>query len=331
MAKEDLLKALTGSTTPGSYPDTLIDRLDAALTEAWTESSGLNIPVPTSGSDPGPFAANGSVDTDILDQATSRFGVSPKARTLTEKAALLEALVKGIYGNSAPVVTPPAGGGTTTPPPSTTLPPGTSQGTLSWAADYSKNDVVSAGFKSTNWNTESGPSWPPPIGTYAGRRAIKFALGGGGKRIEVEPNHKTLAKGDSAWSGFQFYLESGFPISTNSWQVIFQWHGNDTTSPQQCIQLHKGQLSIADNHLIGPQLKTGQWYQMVNYFTADSRGSVSVWLDGVNICDNYGAGLNATPLYLKCGLYHDTSIAGGTIYQTAHTMGTGYGACLPKA
>lgn len=328
MAQTDLLKALTGSATPGQYPDTVVGRLDAALAEAWLESTGLNIAVPASGESPGPYRSTGTdAWADIVDQATAPYGTAPKARTLTEKAALLEALVKGIDASKGVAVAPPVGTGTTL---TGTLPAGTTQGTNQWRADLTKNDVISAGFKSTSWDTESGPSWPPPIGTYGGKRAIKFALGGGGKRIEVEPNHRTLSNGDDAWCGFSFYLESGFPVGVNDWQVIWQWHGNDTTSPQQCLQVRSGQLHIADNHAIGPQLVTGKWYRVVAHVQANSGGTMNVWLDDVNIASNYNAGLNATPLYLKCGLYRDTGIStAGTVYQADHALGTGYGAVVP--
>lgn len=321
----DLIAALTGSASTGSYPDTVVDRLDKALAAAWNLSSGLDLQgLPSTGSDPGPYRGDATAWDEAVDQVTARYGASPKSRTLVEKAQLLEALVTGIDAKRGGGTT--TGGGTSSGGGSTTIPSGETQGSLLWAADFAKGDVLAAGFKSTNWNTEHGPSWPPPIGTFAGRRAIKFALGGGGKRIEVEPNHKTLGKGDDVYCGFWFYLESGFPLGTSSWQVIWQWHGNDTTSPQQCQQVHKGQLTIADNTKIGPQLQTGRWYQVVARVQTDSGGTMNVWLDGAKIADNVRAGLNATPLYLKCGLYHDTSIAGGTIYQTGHTLATGYGA-----
>ena len=58
-------------------------------------------------------------------------------------------------------------------------------------------------------------------------------------------------------------------------------------------------------------------------------GEMSVWLNDRSVLSNYAAGLNNPPMYLKTGLYHDTSIPGGTIYQADHAMGTGYGAVRP--
>lgn len=313
MAKVDLLAALTGSAIPGQYPDTIHDRLDAALNEAWIESANLNIALPTSGSDPGPFTYNGTVDASILDQGTARFGTTPKARTLVEKATLLEALIKGIYAHpgSNP---PPATSSGITPDPTHLL----------WQADFTKGDVLAAGFGSTPWNTETGPSWPPPIGTYAGRKAIKFQLGSGGKRIEVQPPdavNSFPSTGDKYFR-FEFYLESDFPLSAQSWHVIWQLHGNDTTSPKLDLEAHKGGLTIADNTALVP-LSKQVWYKVVVH--ADfTNGRMSTWLNDLLVHDNISTGKSNPNYYLKCGSYQDTAIGAGTLYQTNHKLGTTY-------
>lgn len=313
-ADEDALLAALGGGD-----GTLVDQLDAALTVAWELAAGLNLTLPTSGGSPGPYRPGGTSWDLAYDQTCARWGTAPKARTMTEKAALLEQLVRGIDAHRA------------TPTPVGALPAGTTQGTLTWAADLTKADVVSAGFKSTPWNTETGPSWPPPIAAAPdGRRSIKFALGTGGKRIEVEPNCRTFPKGDDAWFGFSVLFDTGFPLSVNDWWVTAQLHGNDTTSPQQCIQVRQGQFHIADNHAFGPQLVTGHRYRVVMHASMDPRGTTSVWVDDQLVCNAYQAGLNATPLYWKTGSYKDPSTAGGTLYQADHALGTGYGAVRPQ-
>jgi hypothetical protein len=328
-----ILTALTGSATPGTYPDTVHDRLDAALVAAWAASAGLNLTVPTSGGAPGPYRAAGANATDpwsiVVDQATARFGTEPKARTLTEKAQLLAVLVAGIDAHRAP---PP---GSATPP----LPTGTGQGTLTWAADLTQADVQDAGFKATPWNTEHGPPWPPPIGaapqgTDGGPRsgrAIRFSLEPGGKRIEVEPDVATFGAGQDAWIGLRLYFAPGFPLAIDDWQVITQFHGADVTSPQQCVQVRRGKLSIADGHSFGPTLVTGQWYALVVRFSADPHGTTSAWLDDVPVLSGYAAGLNNLPLYWKTGYYRDPAITTpGTVWQAGHALGTGYGAVRPS-
>lgn len=320
-----LLAALTGSATLGQYPDTLVDRLDAALEAAWDVSTGMDLSIPDlTGPSAGPFAGADTYQHAVEDQVLARYPGPPnKPRTLVEKAKTLEALVAGIKGKLDAGTPPPSGGG------STTLPAGTSQGSLEWAADLSKSGVVAAGYKSTDWNTQAGPAWPPPIGDYAGRRAIKFQLGGGGKRIEVEPNHRTFGSSGNAWFGFQFYLESDFPLSASSWHVIWQLHGNDTTSPKMALQAHKGGMTVGDNGAFTPLVKQ-KWYQCVVY-PDFSAGRMSVWLDDVKVIDNYNTGKSNPDYYLKVGSYQDPGVGAGTIYQAAHKLGSGYGAVAGKA
>lgn len=331
-----ILTALTGSATPGAYPDTLHDRFDAALAAAWTASTGMNLSgLPQTGGAPGPFHATDALADDpgsiILDQACARWGTAPKARTLAEKADLLAALVRGIETTLPlpPGVVPTSG----------VLPVGTGQGTLTWAADLTAASILDAGFKATPWNTEHGPPWPPPIGaapqgTTPGPRsgrAIRFSLGAGGKRIEVEPAVATFGAGQDAWIGLWLYFAPGFPLAIDDWQVITQFHGADVTSPQQCVQVRRGKLSIADGHAFGPTLVTGQWYALVVRFSTDPHGTTSAWLDDVPVLSGYAAGLNNLPLYWKTGYYRDPAITtAGTVWQAGHALGTGYGAVRPS-
>jgi hypothetical protein len=345
-----ILKALTGSATAGQYPDTLHDRLDAALAEAWVESTGLDIATTASGGDPGPFRSNGTdVWSDVMDQLTARYGTSPKARTLAEKLTLLDELVTGIDAAKGTTTgtgtgtttgtgtgTTTGGTGTTTPPAG--LPAGTSQGSLTWGADFTKGDVVSAGFQSTDWNTQSGPTWPPPIVAAPdnGERCIRFALPSGGERIEVQPNAaQSIGNGQDVWYGFWFIADSSFVSNIDDWHIICQFHGNDTTSPHQIIAINGGDLitgNAPQHHFANGQIKAGVRYNLVTHITANSGGHQSVWLNDVLVLDDFAAGLNATPLYLKCGIYESPGeFPASTIYQGQHRVGTGYGAVRPLA
>jgi hypothetical protein len=322
-------KAITGSTDVGTYDDSLVDRLRAALADLKTakDANGVKTQLIASPSS-GPFSTPATTSDDVREQLTAAWECEPGVyRTVTQMIGQFLADLAALNaGTQSATPAPPSG--TTSGTSTSTLPSGTAQGVAQWKADLSKGDVIAAGYKSTSWNTEHGPAWPPPIVSQAGKRCIKFQLGSGGKRIEVEPNHRTFPKGDDAWFGFSFYLDNDFPLSADSWQVIWQLHGNDTTSPQQAIQCHKGGLSIADNHQFATVSKN-QWYRVVVHAQFNSGGTMSVWLNDQNVLSNYNAGLNNPPMYLKTGLYHDMSIAGGTIYGADHALGTGYGAVRP--
>lgn len=325
-------KAITGATDVGTYSDSIVDRYRSALAALKTakDANGVKTDL-ISTTTAGPFSTPANTSDDIREQLTAAWECEPGVfRTVPQMHDQFLADLKALNAGTQTATTTPTTG-TTTPSTggSSSLPSGTAQGVNQWRADLSKGDVISAGYKSTSWNTEHGPSWPPPIVTQAGKRCIKFQLGSGGKRIEVEPNHRTFPKGDDAWFGFSFYLDNDFPLSTDSWQVIWQLHGNDTISPQQAIQCHKGGLTIADNHSFATVSKN-QWYRVVVHANFGSGGAMSVWLNDKQVLSNYNAGLNAAPMYLKCGLYHDTAIAGGTIYEADHALGTGYGAVVPK-
>lgn len=309
------LKQLRVAVMSGST-DTDVDHARGCAATAVKMCKRLGVAYTTvGGGDPGPYTSPIDDGPIVVEQLTARWAVSADQvnRSIDECWGQVAECVRAVTAVPAPT----AGGG---------LPTGTSQGTLEWAADLSQSGAVAADYKSTPWNTESGPTWPPPVGTYAGRRAIKFALGSGGKRIEVEPNHRTFGATGNAWFGFQFYLESDFPLGAGSWHVIWQLHGNDTTSPRFALQAHKGGLTVGDSGALTPLVKQ-HWYQAVVY--ADfSAGHISVWLDGSKVIDNFNCGKSTPDYYLKCGSYQDTAIGAGTIYQAGHRLGSGYGAVL---
>lgn len=222
-------------------------------------------------------------------------------------------------------VPPGTGGGTW----DGTLPAGTTQGTLEFKADLSVGIPNSKNYKNTDYNTEPHSlPWPPPIvDGPEGKRCVKFSLPGNDKRVEVEPNHRTFGSSGEAWFGFWFYLDSNFPLNANSWHVIWQLHGNDTTSPKLALQAHKGGMTVGDNGALTPLVKE-HWYACV--VKADfSNGRITVWLDDKKVIDNYNAGKSNPNYYLKVGSYQDTAIGRGTIYQAGHALGSGYGAVRP--
>lgn len=333
-------QAICGSPGVGTYSDTIVDRYRVALAELKRvkDAAGIKTDIVSSAS-AGPFMDPTNTSADIRSQLTAAFECEPGVfRTVAQMHQQflvdLQAVNNATPAPGAPVTTPTS----TTPAAPAGLPANTAQGTLLWAADYTKNSITAAGFLSTNWNNESGFGWPPPIvdaPDKPGEKCIKFALPKGGKRIEVQPTaNQNMGKNQEIWYGFWFIVDDAFTRSIDDWHIIAQWHGNDTTSPNQLLGINGGNMLTGNEpqyYFAKGQIKAGVRYNCVSKISSDGAGHQSVWLNDKLVLDNYAAGLNATPLYLKLGIYQrPDAFPASTTYQGQHRLGTGYGAVRPR-
>lgn len=325
-----LHRALTGSDTLGAYPDTAMDHLLAALDAAWdlVEARGLTVPV-IAGSQLGPWRIPDTLLGDCRQQVLARFAydAASRPRTLAEAARQLEVLVAAL--DEQPVVRPP------------TLPAGESQGTLTWAADMSAAHSTAAGFLrhliQRQWSGSiQNSTTPVPMGTAPeGSRGLVFHLPAGMGRLEVQPPVlQSMRSGEQAYVGFWFVGDAQVARTRDPWALIIQWHGNDNTSPHQILAVDGGDLITGNGKTLRrfylDRVKPNTRYNVVMKVSATSGGPVTVWVNHEKVLDNYKAGLNNLPLYLKTGMYRQhRGSPNQTIWMGGHRVATGYGAAYP--
>jgi polysaccharide lyase-like protein len=195
------------------------------------------------------------------------------------------------------------------------------------------------GWQDTPWNDEpQGEVARPtvvdsPTGTG---KAARFHLDGGQKRTESQPDAaQSINDGDTLVVAFTDYLEDGFPVDTDDWQVVMQFKNDGTGSPPCEIKVGHGQYYLDGNngswhYDIGPAV-TGQPIDIAVQitFTADPATSVlNAWYDGTqSVTDEHPAGAgtlySGLSSYLKTGIYRDTAIGDdGTRYMTSLVIGT---------
>ncbi|GAA4845373.1 hypothetical protein GCM10023201_40720 [Actinomycetospora corticicola] len=233
--EEQLLDALMGKAD-GS----IVDQLDAALAAAWAVSTGMDLVVAPTGGTPGPFHPGGGTLDLALDQVAARWGAAPKARTMVEKAALLEQLVRGIAGKRTPANRPsgtPAAGGTSSP----------SVPSSGWRALSVLTAKAATGERSSFQSAV--PSWGEAGMTVSllakGDRpgTPNRTSGGDTQRCEI------LLAGWESLTGTQFLrydftLADGFPVDTTDWQVIAQLKNSSTGSPPLEVMVGRGQVYL---------------------------------------------------------------------------------------
>lgn len=321
MATDDqpLLDALMGKVD-GS----LVDQVDAALDVAWRLSAGMNLTLPASGAAPGPYRPKGTVLDLAVDQATARWGKAPKARTLVEKAALLEALVVGIAANrpgtgtptpSAPPTSGSGGSGNSKPAPAPgwrTLPAPTSK--------LSEGDTSSYQHTAPRW-TDKGMRIDMPARGEDGRQT-NADKGADYQRCEITAAGQGGIRGGTRAFRFVYDLDDAFPVGAKDWQVLAQWKGDGTGSPPLSLEVRDGQWMLTWHQLpttpvgkpvaIGPARPGRNDVIVAATFSTSRDGSpVSAWLNGTRTVD---AAKVAPTLYsgkatrLKVGLYRSASI-----------------------
>ena len=174
------------------------------------------------------------------------------------------------------------------------------------------------GFTSTPWNNE-GATDPQaaPSPDVPGRTAVKFVMPAGGKRTEAEPDIAEFQAGKTASVGYAGYFAPGFPVDTDSWQLIMQFKQPGEGSPPLAVEVGGGQLRLA-NH--GGNQKnfcavTGGSFSFRLRITFG--GTVDAWCGDRQTLRDYRTPASNVDgsAYLKTGIYRDQSITqAGTLF-----------------
>lgn len=195
------------------------------------------------------------------------------------------------------------------------------------------------GWQDTPWNDEpqgevTRPTIvPSPLGEGQSGR---FHLEGGQQRNESQPDAaQSIGEGDVLIVRFTDFLEEGFPVDTDDWQVVLQFKNDGDGSPPCEIKIGNGQYALDGNsgawsHDIGPAV-TGQRIDIAVriVFSSDPAvASLDAWHNGTQTLTGAkpeGAGTLYSGLssYLKTGIYRNSDIGeAGTRYLDSLTIGT---------
>lgn len=324
---EELVNALhaelTGGDVLGQYPDSVVDRLMAALDSAWdlVEAAGkLDQAQVIAGTELGPFTVPPTTKlADIREQVASRFRFdeASRPRTLAEAARQLEVLM------------PLLGDGTTTPPPPpapTTVVP--SSATL--VGDLGFDNGWNAGW--TNMQTRDRNGAPGTYSTYSASirdggpghpTAARFEVRngdipsfGGGERSEVRASGTfDVRSGMESWYSWSMRLgDAGgtFPAVSGWGLIVMQWH-SDEGSPPLSIHAENGYISLQNDRSGGYTknvcpIDPGVWHDYVLHvkWSSSSSGLMEMWRDGQKFTSYNAANcVGSESNYLKAGIYRD--------------------------
>lgn len=155
-----------------------------------------------------------------------------------------------------------------------------------------------------------------------GRYAVAFTVPGGGERSEFVPGVEVV-EGDELWFSFSTLLADGFPVDSDEWQVIMQWHHDGRTgSPPLALEVAAGRYLISGGWgsgeepwevPIGPA-STGVHVDWVFHvvFASDDNALIEVWQNGRKVIDAYrppaGTLYDGQGNYLKIGYYRSGAI-----------------------
>lgn len=321
-ADDDLLLAALSGKQGGS----LVDQVDAALTVAWRLSSGLNLTLPVSGGSPGPYRAGGSTWDLAVDQATAQWGPAGKARTLTEKTELLEALVRGIDAKRGAIPPAPA----PAPVPSSSswmpLPVLTSKAITgerssfqssvpSWTADGMVVSLLAKGDR---------PGTPNPT------------QGGATQRCEAHLAGWENLTG-TLFLRYDFSLGNGFPTSSSDWCALGQLKNSSTGSPPLELMVYKSNIVLqwhsasgaeTGREVFGPATTGTKHSAVVQVpFTTGPNAKVTGWFNGKQVFSaNHGPTLyTGQSNFGKLGCYRSNAIG---VAATVTHHGVAKGATL---
>ncbi|AJE80471.1 hypothetical protein SLNWT_0095 [Streptomyces albus] len=207
---------------------------------------------------------------------------------------------------------------------------------VQWSTDFSNGWE---GWLDTPWNDQPQGEVPRPTvvdSPTAQGKAGRFHLEGGQQRNESQPDAaQNIGEGDTLIFQFTDYLEDGFPVDTDAWQVVMQFKNDGEGSPPCEIKVGNGVYALDGNsggwHVdIGPA-ETGKPIDITVQitFSADpGKAVIDAWYAGEQTITGYhpdGAGTLYEGLssYLKTGIYRDTSIGeAGTRFLTELVIGT---------
>jgi hypothetical protein len=144
----------------------------------------------------------------------------------------------------------------------------------------------------------------------------------GTERSEIGEPHgaASVVPGDTRWVGWDMKFDSTWPVpvASSGWCAIWQWHPNSSTgSPPICLDIDGDDvIYLANDDGSGYQRTAVQsvqrnvWQRWVikTYFTDQTTGYASVWVDGVNVLPQHSRRtlvVGDTGAYFKAGVYRD--------------------------
>jgi hypothetical protein len=188
-------------------------------------------------------------------------------------------------------------------------------------------------FKDTPWNFV-GAKQPTvvPATDLPGRKALRFTMPGGAQRAEIEPNVDNFTEGQDRYIRLTVRLAPGFPIDTDTWQLITQFKNEGTGSPPLELRIGKGNFILSGgadapggsknfDKTIAPAVvgKVTTLVLHVKFSSNSSTGVVDAWVDGQQKVSGYhpaaGTLYRGDYSYWKLGLYRDRSISKPATYE----------------
>jgi polysaccharide lyase-like protein len=228
-------------------------------------------------------------------------------------------------------------------PPTTTPAPANPAAGRIWSADVTKQGLGM--FKDTPWNMV-GAKKPTVVDATGlpGRKALRFTMPGGATRAEIEPNVDNFTEGQDRFVRLSVRLADGFPVNTDSWQLITQFKNEGTGSPPLELRIGKGNFVLSGgfgrpggsrsfDKVIGPAV-TGKVVTVVlrvKFSSDPSKGVVDAWIDGQQRFAGFkppgGTLYPGMYSYWKLGLYRDKGIGTPATYELSDAMlGSSYAA-----
>ncbi len=230
---------------------------------------------------------------------------------------------------------------TTTTTPTTTAAPVAAAPKAMWDSDITGQSLGM--FKDTPWNFV-GAKAPTvvPATDLPGQKALRFTMPGGAQRAEIEPNVDNFTEGQDRYIRLTVRLAPGFPIDTDTWQLITQFKNEGTGSPPLELRVGKGNFILSGgadapggsknfDKTIAPAVvgKVTTLVLHVKFSSNSSTGVVDAWVDGQQKVAGYhpaaGTLYRGDYSYWKLGLYRDRGIGTPATYELSDArLGTSY-------
>ncbi|HEY2222516.1 heparin lyase I family protein [Actinomycetospora sp.] len=221
---------------------------------------------------------------------------------------------------------------TTSAPATSAAPTGTAPAPKAiWDSDITAQSLGM--FKDTPWNFVGGKEpTVVPATDLPGQKALKFSMPGGAKRAEVEPNVDNFTEGQDRYIRMTVRLAPGFPVDTDTWQLITQFKNEGEGSPPLELRIGKGNFILSGgadapggsknfDQTIAPAVagKVTTLVLHVKFSSKSSVGLVDAWVNGQQKVTGFhppaGTLYSGDYSYWKLGLYRDTSIDEPATYE----------------